>query len=239
MDDLVDVMLAEGRTASGTRNVLYVLSAMFIDAVRDEKAEFNPAQYATVRDSDPRVQTKSRKRVISTWDEMHAFARAAGQYEPMVRVLSDCGLRVGEMLALHCKHVRDDVLLVEQNAWEGSTQAGTKSGEQREVPLPPELAVILKRVKFGRVGLLFPTATGSMWHTSYFYRAVWYPAQRASGLSLLPHDMRHSYVSLLRAAGVDPADLASSTGHTVQTATARYTHSTGGTMDLIRSVAGG
>jgi integrase len=35
------------------------------------------------------------------------------------------------------------------------------------------------------------------------YRVVWYPAQRASGLLLRPHDFRHSFVSHMRAAGID------------------------------------
>jgi site-specific recombinase XerD len=64
---------------------------------------------------------------------------------------------------------------------------------------------------------------------------VWEPAQLASGLAVLPHDCRHSYVSNLRAAGVDPADLAAVTGHDVETATRVYTHATGRSDAAIRA----
>ena len=49
---------------------------------------------------------------------------------------------------------------------------------------------------------------------------VWRPARRASGLECTPQDFRHSYVSNLSAVGIDVADLADITGHTVETAAA-------------------
>jgi integrase len=138
LDDLVDVMLREhGRAASGTRGVIATLSAMFTDAIRDDVAEMNPALYITVRDNDPRVQRPSgagRAGVVGGDARVRA---AAGEYEPMVRVLADCGLRLGELLALECKHVRGDMLVVEQHAWRGVVSPGTKQGDRREVPLPP------------------------------------------------------------------------------------------------------
>ena len=238
MDDIVAVMLGQGRTASGARNVLAVLSAMFVDAIRDEVAEMNPAQYATARDSDPRVQAKSRTAVVLSWDDMHRFAACAGEHEPMIRVLSDCGLRLGEMLALECRHVQGDVLVVEQNAWHGRVMPGLKSGESREVPLPPRLGSLLALARRDRIGVLFPGPKGRVWHTTGFYTHVWGPAVERSGMDVRPHDFRHSYVTLLRSQGADPADLAKIAGHTVQTATQKYTHSTGETFGLIRRAVG-
>lgn len=239
LDDLVDVMLREhGRAAQGTRAVIRALSAMIKDAIRDDLMEMNPATLVTIRDNDPRVQRATRKPIIASWEEMHAFAIAAGEHEPMVRVLADCGLRLGEMLGLDCRHVQGDVLVVEQHAWHGVNEPGTKQGDSREVPLPPRLASLLALAKRDRIGPLFPNRDGRVWSESAFYRYVWAPAQRASGMALLPHDLRHSYVSLMRAAGVDPADLAVAAGHTVATATARYTHSTGSTFEAMRKAVG-
>jgi hypothetical protein len=42
----------------------------------------------------------------------------------------------------------------------------------------------------------------------------------------------------MRAAGIDPADLAEVAGHTVEVATARYTHSLGRSDEQIRGVVG-
>ena len=58
------------------------------------------------------------------------------------------------------------------------------------------------------------------------------------GCDYAPHDLRHSWVTHLRAAGIDPADLAAVAGHTVETATARYTHALGRSDDRIRQVIG-
>ena len=63
-----------------------------------------------------------------------------------------------------------------------------------------------------------------MWRERNFYRDVWKPTQEASGLDIRPHECRHSYVTHLRAAGVNDADLAEIAGHRVETMLARYTH---------------
>jgi integrase len=86
--------------------------------------------------------------------------------------------------------------------------------------------------------LLFTTPTGRMWRERNFYRDVWKPAQRASGLDIRPHECRHSYVTHLRAAGINDADLAEIAGHRVETMLSRYTHPTGGSLDAVRDVIG-
>jgi integrase len=53
-----------------------------------------------------------------------------------------------------------------------------------------------------------------------------------------PHEFRHSWVTHLRAGGVDPADLADVAGHSVQTATSRYAHPLRRSFEQIRSVVG-
>lgn len=237
---LLDVMLREqARAASGARAVIAVCSAMFEDAIGDGRAELNPFHRVRVRAADPRVQRAPRPITVATWETMHAFAAAAGAWEPMIRVFSDCGLRLGEVLAVERGHWHGDEIRLCQSAWKGEVTPGTKQAASRVVPVPPGLRGLLEAMpKRIDTRLLFPTPDGGVWRERNFYRDVWYPAQVASGIGLRPHDMRHSYVSLMRAAGVDPADLAAATGHTVETATAVYTHSTGGTFDVMRRAVG-
>jgi integrase len=72
-----------------------------------------------------------------------------------------------------------------------------------------------------------------------FYADVWKPACEEAGTAgVTPHELRHSFVSLMRAAGVDPADLADATGHTVLTATTAYTHPVGQSSDAMRAAVG-
>lgn len=84
--------------------------------------------------------------------------------------------------------------------------------------------------------LLFTTSTGRMWRERNFYRDLWHPTQQASGLDIRPHECRHSYVTHLRAASINDADLAEIAGHRVETMLARYTHAVGQSFQAVRAV---
>jgi site-specific recombinase XerD len=84
--------------------------------------------------------------------------------------------------------------------------------------------------------LLFPTPRGRLWRERTFYRDLWKPAQEASALDIRPHECRHSYVTHLRAAGVNDADLAEIAGHRVETMLAKYTHAVGESFEAVRTV---
>jgi site-specific recombinase XerD len=86
--------------------------------------------------------------------------------------------------------------------------------------------------------LFFTTPTGRMWRERNFYRDLWRPAQEASRLDIRPHECRHSYVTHLRAAGVNDADLAEIAGHRVETMLARYTDAVGGSFEAVVSTIG-
>jgi integrase len=67
---------------------------------------------------------------------------------------------------------------------------------------------------------------------------VWLPAREASGMDPTPHEFRHSYVSLLRAEGVNQEDLAAICGHSVMTATRHYAHALNRSGDAVRQLVG-
>jgi integrase len=82
--------------------------------------------------------------------------------------------------------------------------------------------------------LLFTTPTGRIWRERNFYCDIWQPTQQASGLNIRPHECRHSYVSHLRALGINDADLADLVGHRVETMISRYAHAVGGSFQDVR-----
>jgi integrase len=86
--------------------------------------------------------------------------------------------------------------------------------------------------------LLFPTPRGRLWRERTFYRDVWKPTQEVAGLDIRPHECRHSYVTHLRAAGVNDADLAEIAGHRVETMLAQYTHAIGQSFEAVRCALG-
>jgi integrase len=177
---------------------------------------------------------------------MHRFAKAAGRYEAMVRVFTDCGLRLGEVLPLRREDFDGETLQVRRTAHEGRILEGTKTdhGEPdagRVVPVPPTLARMLEtqiQLNGEDCELLFRTPRGRLWRERTFYRDLWKPAQETSGLDIRPHECRHSYVTHLRAAGVNDADLAEIAGHRVETMLARYTHAIRQSFDNVKGTIG-
>jgi integrase len=244
---LVDHMLrVEGRATTGTVGILRALSAMSEDAITDEVADVNPFKGVRVRAGDPRAKKKRRPIRIFSFEQMHRFAKAAGPYEAMVRSFTDTGMRLGEVLPLRKDDFDGETLKVRRTAHEGMILDGTKTdhGEQdagRTVPVPATLAWMLEaqiNLNDPACDLLFTTPTGRMWRERNFYRDIWKPAQTASGLDIRPHECRHSYVTHLRAAGVNDADLAEVVGHQVATMLDRYAHPVGRSSDTIRTAIG-
>ncbi len=93
---LVDHMLrTEGRATTGAVGILRALSAMAEDAITDEVCDLNPFKGIRIRANDPRAKKKPRPIRVFTFEEMHRFAKAAGRYEAMVRVFTDCGTEAG------------------------------------------------------------------------------------------------------------------------------------------------
>jgi integrase len=266
---LVDHMLREqGRAYTGAQGILRSLSAMTEDAITDEVALSNPFRGVKVRANDPRVVKQIRAVRVWSWREMHEFARACAAApgghgsvvaahklvyaEVMVRLLSDCGLRAGELLALHRADldVANGVLMVQRSVSDGVLLDGTKADRLRglvqgrddvgrEVPVPPALlAMMVGMPRRIDTPLLFPAPLGGLWDYSNWMSTVWYPGCAASGGDPRPHELRHSFVSHMRAAGVDDADLAEITGHTVLTMVARYSHALGRSHAAIREAVG-
>lgn len=147
------------------------------------------------------------------------------------------------MLPLRREDFDGETLQVRRTAHKGQILEGTKTGHGepdagRVDPVPATLGWMLEaqiNLNGPDCGLLFPTPRGRLWRERTFYRDLWKPAQEASGLDISPHECRHSYVTHLRAAGVNDADLAEIAGHRVETMLARYTHETGASFEAVRS----
>jgi integrase len=155
-------------------------------------------------------------------------------------------MRLGEILPLRPEDFDGETLQVRHTAHEGTILEGTKNdhgegGAGRAVPVPATLAWMLEaQINLNGPGcaLLFPTPSGRMWRERNFYRDVWKPAQTASGLDIRPHECRHSYVTHIRVAGVNDADLAEIAGHRVETMLTRYVHPTRVSFDAVRVAVG-
>lgn len=240
---LVDHMLrTEGRATTGGVGIVRALSAMAEDAITDEVCDLNPFKGVRVRANDPRARKKRRPIRVFSFEEMHRFAKAAGRYETLVRTFTDTGMRLGEVLPLRPEDFDGETLQVRRTTHEGQILEGTKTdhGEEdagRVVPVPATLAWMLEaqiNLNGPDCKLLFTTPRGRLWRERTFYRDVWKPTQEAAGLDIRPHECRHSFVSHLRAARIDDADLARIVGHRLEMMLSYYAHATGQSFSAVR-----
>jgi integrase len=186
----------------------------------------------TERPPDPRAKRTKGKRKRRFY--------SAHDYEALLLTPGLTGLRLGEFLALHRSDFDGSLLSFRFSAHEGElVESSEQKNHERSVPVPPSLAARIESTPT-RIDteLLFPTPTGKLWRERNFYRDVWVPAQKATGLDPTPHEFRHSYVTHLRAAGIDDADLALVAGHTIETMISVYTHPLERSHDAIRDAIG-
>jgi site-specific recombinase XerC len=163
----------------------------------------------------------------------------------MVRVFTDTGMGLGEVLPLAPCGLRRRDLEGPPHRHEGvifgtKTDHGTQAAG-RVVPVPATLAWMLDaqiNLNGPECDLLFTTPSGRMWRERNFYRDVWKPTQEASDLDIRPHECCHSYVTHLRAADVNDADLAEITGHRVEMILARTRMPWGRALDRLEGSSG-
>jgi integrase len=163
--------------------------------------------------------------------EAEARSREDLQDAELIRVAAYTGLRRGELLALRWRDVElEQRKVIVSRAISADQEAtSTKSRKAREVPIPDQAAVALRRLRErgdfrASDDFVFTNRLGRRLDGSALRRRV-ARARDAAGLRKLRfHDLRHTYGSLLVAAGVDLASVKSAMGHSRITTTERYLH---------------
>jgi integrase len=152
-----------------------------------------------------------------------------------VSVLAYAGLRPGEALALTWGDVRDRTIMVSKRASLGTVTEGAKSSRRsvRAVTMlaAPRSDLLEWQLASGRpqrLTLVFPAGSGHVWSEHDYRnwrRRVFRPAAKAAGLpGVRPYDLRHSFASLLLAAGRSVIDVADQLGHAPTLTLETYGH---------------
>jgi integrase len=164
-------------------------------------------------------------------DESVARAREDSQDAELIHVAAYAGLRRGELVALRWRDV--DFLghkIIVRRSFSAETELwSTKSRRAREVPLPDQAAAALERLSrrgefSGPDDYVFVNRFGRRLDPSALRRRF-ERARAAAGLEPLRfHDLRHTYGSLLVAAGIDLPSVKAAMGHSRVSTTERYLH---------------
>jgi integrase len=224
--------------SSGTINrELATLSHLFSRAVEWKWLRTKPCKITKLSEGPGRI-------VALTDEQSEALLRAAiadedGYCWLFVAFGLNTAMRHSEILAARF----DQLDLGNHRLFIPDAKAG-----QREQPITPELAAILRRereMRDDRDGWIFPSPrpnTSSMGHrdrmSKPFRRAV-----KAAGLdpkTVTPHVMRHTAITTLVQAGVDLPTVQRISGHKTIAMVQRYTHVHGQHIDrAIRAIGRG
>lgn len=227
VQDMVDELVASGLAASSVTNTLLPLRAIVRRALSREEIAIDPMANLSL------PKDRSRRERVAAPQEIELLLAAI---EPRYRVLFAAaiytGLRRGELQALGWDAVDLDsgVLRVER-AWdrvEGLISPKSRSGE-RTVPVPSVLGGELRRHRVrqgcGGEGFVFSVDGVRPFDPSNALRSVNLAWKRAGLRPIKFHECRHTYASLMIAAGVNPKALSQFMGHSSITVTLdRYGH---------------
>jgi integrase len=247
IDELLQTVAATGvspRAVNKTRNII---AAAFNYGMRESAFGLptNPALAADVRrephpgvllyyspaevDAIAVALTEGRRRA-QTQDRRPDQIALDEQDAELVRVAAYTGLRLGELLAMRWRDVDfGSSVLTISRAMSAGIETTTKSGRVRRVPLPTQAADALQRLAkrpdfTAPAEFVFVDAVGRPLN-SVTVRKRFKQARDAVGARPLRfHDLRHTYGSLLAAAGVDLVTIKETMGHSALSTTGRYLH---------------
>lgn len=210
-------LLKGGLAAATVRKVHRVLSLTLDLAVEDKKLAVNPA--GKVKIARPKVAARR----YLTHRQVDALATAAGPLgQPVVLTLAYCGLRWGELAALHVKDINLSTAKIRIR--ESVTEVGgrlvwgePKSHQHRTVPIPAFLLEVLKDRVAGRApeDLVFPAPGGGVLRyrvarKSWLDRAA---ADASCPEGFHPHELRHTAASLAISSGANVKAVQRMLGH--------------------------
>jgi integrase len=226
VQDLADRLLGERLDPSTIRNTLMPLRAIFRRALARGDVAVNPTCGLEL----PAVRGK-RDQIVSPEEAEALLAALPERDRALWATALYAGLRRGELQALRWDDVdlANGVIRVER-AWdvqEGPIEPKSRAG-RRKVPIPAILRDYLVEHRHGRLGALghvFGRADGKAFDgptVDARAKAAW----RRAGLEPITlHEARHTFASLMIAAGVNAKALATYMGHASVTITLdRYGH---------------
>lgn len=222
---LADDLLADGRDPSTIRNALMPLRVIYRRALEDGDVAINPC--AAVRLPASRGR---RDRIVSPQQATRLLAALAEDDRALWALALYAGLRRGELMALRWEDIDLAVGVIRvERAWDDKARVfvepKSRAGRRR-VPIAAVLRDILVEHKLiSRGELVISRAYGrAPFDGGVAARAqrVW---KRAGLESITMHEARHTFASLMIAAGVNARALATYMGHASVTITYdRYGH---------------
>ena len=180
--------------------------SLFDTAIENELCRRNPFRQ---KSAQPPAAPSGTHRVL-TQEEVFLICSTPHRFQLAVLIMLYCGLRRGEVLALGADDIdtaAGTITVSKAVRFDGNhavlTMPKTKAG-LRIVPILKPLRSHLNSIS----GLVAPSASGAIM-TAIAFKRAWgsylLALSRAAGhpVRFRPHDLRHTYCTMLRDAGID------------------------------------
>jgi integrase len=185
------------------------LKTIFSKAVKDGKAERNPAQGVKLL-----KENNERDRVLSPDEYSRLMAACPEHLKPVVKLAYHSGMRQGEILGLTWGQVDLKEGFIRLNP------KHTKTKEGRLVPLSRELLGLFKAIPQGLP--MTPVFTYKGHSVAEMKRSFTTACKRAGIEDFTFHDLRHTAINNWRLAGHDYFRIMAATGHKTMSVFKRY-----------------
>lgn len=212
---LADDLLAEGRDPSTIRNALMPLRVIYRRALEDGDVAVNPCAHLRL----PAVRGR-RERIASPDEAQQLLAALPERDRPIWATALFAGLRRGELMALRWEDVdlAAGVIRIERSYDDkGRVEIEPKSrAGQRTIPIVGALRDVLveHKARQGRdEGLVFGSSAESPFQPSNLWRRAQRAWKRADLEPIALHEARHTFASVLIAAGVNAKAITTYMGH--------------------------
>ena len=146
-----------------------------------------------------------------------------GQPKVLYSLMSETGMRTGEVCALQWSDVEPDALIVQATLWKGQRRS-TKTHQSRRVLLTSTAKRLLKEHTATRFAgtWVFVTQYGNPYSEEHLTDAWREACDRAGVRYRRPYTLRHTYASRALSAGVELAWLAEQLGDRLETVLRHY-----------------
>ena len=199
-------LVAAGYSASTVRRAYTLLQLALDLAVEDGRLARSPCRRIAL----PRIE-QSEKRFLTIEEVEQLAATIRPRYRAFVLTGAYTGLRPGELAALRTDRL--DLLRRQLRVEEPLKTPAARRTVSFPLFLAEELGAHLAAHP-GRDDLVFTAPQGGRLRLELFRSRIWYPAVHDSvGEPMRPHDLRHTHVALLIAAGEDPYVISRRLGH--------------------------
>lgn len=223
IQEYVDYLASKDYAQKTIKNRLLLVSLILGHAVLYNKIDHNPCSELKI----VKVTKKKKREKASDEDEQKIRNYKEGLFGVLAYFLLVTGCRRGEALALTPDDVTPTHIRINKTAETVTGGAQIKDFPKteagiRNIPITPSVYELLK--PYMKNKYIFQNDEGGIITNGSFTRH-WEKLQKEIGITCTPHNLRHSYATILFDAGIDVKTAQNWLGHKdINTTLAIYTH---------------